>query len=51
METYCSTGENPQRAVAPTEEEEEEVCNITIHNYILLLQYAKPEADSAVLGF
>jgi hypothetical protein len=31
METYCSTGQSPQRAVAPTEEEEveeeeEEVC-------------------------
>jgi len=24
METYCSTGQNPQRAVAPMEEEEEE---------------------------
>jgi hypothetical protein len=24
MERYCSTGQNPQRAVAPTEEEEEE---------------------------
>jgi hypothetical protein len=37
--------------VAPTEEEEEEVYYITIHNYISLLQYAKPEADNAVLGF
>jgi len=25
MERYCSTGESPQRAVAPTEEEEEEI--------------------------
>jgi len=25
MERYCSTGQSPQRAVAPTEEEEEEV--------------------------
>ena len=25
MERYCSTGQNPQRAVAPTEEEEEGV--------------------------
>jgi hypothetical protein len=24
MERYCSTGQSPQRAVAPTEEEEEE---------------------------
>jgi hypothetical protein len=24
MEWYCSTGQSPQRAVAPTEEEEEE---------------------------
>jgi len=23
MERYCSTGQSPQRAVAPTEEEEE----------------------------
>jgi len=27
MEKYCSTGQSPQRAVAPTEEEEkEEYC-------------------------
>ena len=26
MERYCSAGQSPQRAVAPTEEEEE-VCN------------------------
>jgi len=26
MERYCSTGQNPQRAVAPTEEEEESSC-------------------------
>jgi hypothetical protein len=26
MERYCSTGQSPQRAVAPTEEEEEEMC-------------------------
>jgi hypothetical protein len=25
MERYCSKGQSPQRAVAPTEEEEEEV--------------------------
>jgi hypothetical protein len=25
METYCSTGQSPQRAVAPTEEDEEGV--------------------------
>jgi hypothetical protein len=24
MERYCSTGQSPQQAVAPTEEEEEE---------------------------
>jgi hypothetical protein len=24
METYCLTGQSPQRAVAPTEEEEEQ---------------------------
>jgi hypothetical protein len=24
MERYCSTGQSPQRSVAPTEEEEEE---------------------------
>jgi len=24
MERYCSTGQSPQRVVAPTEEEEEE---------------------------
>jgi hypothetical protein len=25
MEWYCSTGQSPQRAVAPTEEKEEEI--------------------------
>jgi hypothetical protein len=25
MDRYCSTGQSPQRAVAPTEEEEEEL--------------------------
>ena len=28
MERYCSTGQSPQRAVAPTEEEEEEDINM-----------------------
>ena len=27
MERYCSTGQSPQRVVAPTEEEEEEYNN------------------------
>jgi hypothetical protein len=30
MERYCSTGQSPQRAVAPTEEEEEESYNISV---------------------
>ena len=30
MERYCSTGQSPQRAVAPKEEEEEEKCS-TLH--------------------
>ena len=32
MERYCSTGQSPQRAVAPTEgeEEEEELKKITV---------------------
>jgi hypothetical protein len=30
MERYCSTGQSPERAVAPTEEEEkEEECTLT----------------------
>jgi hypothetical protein len=29
MESYCSTGQSPQRAVAPTEEEEEEYVTMT----------------------
>jgi len=28
MERYCSTGQNPQQAVAPTEEEEEEAYTV-----------------------
>jgi hypothetical protein len=29
MESYCSIGQSPQRAVAPTEEEEEyTICSI-----------------------
>jgi hypothetical protein len=28
MERYCSTGQSPQRAVAPMEEEEEEKRNL-----------------------
>jgi hypothetical protein len=32
MEKYCSTGQSPQRAVAPTEEEEEDVqISLTVH--------------------
>jgi len=30
MERYCSTGQSPQRAVAPTEEEEEYMNMTTI---------------------
>jgi hypothetical protein len=29
MKRYCSTGQNPQRAVAPMEEEEEEEISST----------------------
>jgi hypothetical protein len=28
MEGYCSTGQSPQRAVVPVEEEEEEECGV-----------------------
>jgi hypothetical protein len=31
MERYCSTGQSPQRAVAPTEEEEEDSSLIQIN--------------------
>jgi hypothetical protein len=30
MEGHCSTGQSPQRAVAPMEEEEEEVVNTDV---------------------
>jgi len=30
MERYCSTGQSPQRAVAPTEEEEEVERNLQV---------------------
>jgi len=30
MERYCSTGQSPQRAVAPMEEEEEFYCYVTV---------------------
>jgi hypothetical protein len=30
MERYCSTGQSPQRTVAPTEEEEEEVVVVVV---------------------
>jgi len=32
MERYCSTGHYPQRAVAPTEEEEEELLYLFLSN-------------------
>jgi hypothetical protein len=33
MERYCSIGQSPQRAVAPTEEEEEhELCSLRLIN-------------------
>ena len=32
MEGYCSTGESPQRAVVPMEEEEKKI-SMNIHNY------------------
>ena len=38
MERYCSTGQSPQRAVAPTEEEEE-VCNSLCQNFFSLCLY------------
>jgi len=31
MERYFSTGQNPQRAVAPTEEEKEEIVLLGLH--------------------
>jgi hypothetical protein len=35
MERYCSTGQSPQRAVAPTEEEEvrAQLMSVTGHNF------------------
>jgi len=30
MERYCSTGQSPQRAVVPTEEEEEGLLEISL---------------------
>jgi hypothetical protein len=37
MEGYCSTGQSPQRAVVPVEEEEEEdISNVTQCTLIFL---------------
>ena len=33
VERYCSTGQSPRRAVAPTEEEEEWPCHTDLINY------------------
>jgi hypothetical protein len=38
IERYCSTGQSPQRAVAPTEEEEEEI--VYIDGIIVTMPYA-----------
>jgi hypothetical protein len=38
-EGYCSTGQSPQRAVVPMEEEEEEVYCIVLYMRILLVWY------------
>jgi hypothetical protein len=35
MEGYCSTGQSPQRAVVPVEEEEEEEVTVELMNIIL----------------
>jgi len=35
MERYCSTGQSPQRAVAPTEEEEEESTRMSYVPFFL----------------
>jgi hypothetical protein len=37
MERYCSTGQSPQRAVAPTEEEEGGVPSVVFSNFPTLL--------------
>jgi hypothetical protein len=36
MEKYCSTGQSPQRALAPTEEEEEDKGTVTNFDQSLL---------------
>ena len=41
MEKYCSTGQSPQRAVAPTEEEEEENAAIRL-NKMCRIKQVKP---------
>ena len=47
MERYCSTGQSPQRAVAPTEEEEEEdwmhFTHTTAANEAILFFYGQAE--------
>jgi len=45
MERYCSTGQSPQRAVAPMEEEEGESCNNRS-----LLAHAKENCQNNVAG-
>ena len=41
MERYCSTGQSPQRAVAPTEEEEEENAAVRL-NKMCRIKQVKP---------
>jgi len=49
MERYCSTGQSPQRAVAPTEEEEEVVrFSSVITGSLSLPPYCNQCAESDV---
>jgi hypothetical protein len=44
MERYCSTGQSPQRAVAPTEKEEEKLSLKKVDNrgdWIQLVRYTE----------
>jgi hypothetical protein len=46
MERYCSTGQSPQRAVAPTEGEEGFLCSL-FSGYIILA-FVCPSVDEGL---
>jgi hypothetical protein len=50
MERYCSTGQSPQRAVAPTEEEE--FGPLPVHLFLMyLLKHVMQSNICSITGF